>query len=274
MSWVLDQVHGVNSADRLVLLSIANYAEKDGSNAWPSHRTIANEADLHVDTVKRSIRRLAKLGLVKVETNAGGDRDCPPDRRPNRYTLPLFGRTWNGGAADPSREGDAASPPGEGNLHPRGGDNSSERGGSSVTNGGGRASPQSVLDPPRTLAPSGAGESDLVVVLADVVGAQPATEIETARYRKAARELTDAGADPDTVRLAARRFRELWPSAQLTAMGLAANWGLLQLPTGNTNPTQSSRTCPLDICGGSGWTFTPDDATAIPCPHLTQEATQ
>ncbi len=54
-------------ADRLVLLAIADEADDDGTNAWPSQRRIADKARLGQSTVRRAIENLERLGELEVE---------------------------------------------------------------------------------------------------------------------------------------------------------------------------------------------------------------
>lgn len=106
MSWVFDEVRGVSPVQRLVLLSIANHADKYGCNAWPSVATIAEEADVsRENTVRDALRALRDEGWIVVEVNQGGDDRVPKNRRPNRYSLPRM----SGGAVgvDPSTSGGA-----------------------------------------------------------------------------------------------------------------------------------------------------------------------
>ena len=89
MSYVFDDVRGVSPVQRLVLLSIANHADKYGRNAWPSVATICEEADINrKTTVKEALRALRDAGWIEVEVNQGGDHRVPGNRRPNRYALP------------------------------------------------------------------------------------------------------------------------------------------------------------------------------------------
>lgn len=74
-------------ADRLVLLAIADEADDDGTNAYPSQRRIADKALVSQSTVRRSIESLeamGELGVVRpVKTGRG---------KFNVYTV-LMGRT-------------------------------------------------------------------------------------------------------------------------------------------------------------------------------------
>lgn len=113
LSWVFDEVRGLSPVQRLVLLSIANHADKYGDNAWPSVATIREETDLARDnTVRDALRFLRDEGWIEVEVNGGGDHRVRADRRPNLYRLPLMRRGASdvypppdGGAVEGSRGG-------------------------------------------------------------------------------------------------------------------------------------------------------------------------
>lgn len=75
----------LTATEKLVLIGIANH-DGDGG-AWPSVATLARYANCEPRSVQRCIRRLETLGLVATDRNAGGTKDTPDDRRPNRYRL-------------------------------------------------------------------------------------------------------------------------------------------------------------------------------------------
>jgi hypothetical protein len=52
--------------DRLVLLAIADEADDEGRNAFPSIRRLASKANCHPDTVIECIKRLEGLGELNV----------------------------------------------------------------------------------------------------------------------------------------------------------------------------------------------------------------
>lgn len=83
ISWVLDHSMSRLGA-RCVLIAIANHAKADGTGAWPSMFTIAQEARLSEREVQYAIGELKKLGELGVKL--GGGRG-----RPNLYHLPLMG---------------------------------------------------------------------------------------------------------------------------------------------------------------------------------------
>lgn len=83
--WVLDHSTTTGS-ERLVLISLANHARPDGTEAWPSIAQVAKEAGVHESTVKRCLRSLEERGFIQTEFNVGFPRRRA-DRRTNSYTV-------------------------------------------------------------------------------------------------------------------------------------------------------------------------------------------
>lgn len=71
------------------MLVIADHANDDGTEAWPSQATIAAKASVSVRTVQRSVNDLIAKGYLRVGKHQGGSVDCREDRRPHRYTINL-----------------------------------------------------------------------------------------------------------------------------------------------------------------------------------------
>lgn len=69
MSWVLDNSKSRGLA-RLVLISLANHADKFGREAFPATKTIAGEAGISEREVRYCIAELTQLGEVQVEYKA------------------------------------------------------------------------------------------------------------------------------------------------------------------------------------------------------------
>lgn len=78
VSWVLEESPTTGN-DRLVLIVIANHANKDQPWAYLTHDTIAHEARVSRATVIRCVARLEEVGAVAVRHSAG--RKC------NEYRL-------------------------------------------------------------------------------------------------------------------------------------------------------------------------------------------
>lgn len=92
MTWVMESERRTKGGDRLVLMSIANHADRFGDNSWPSIITIATESNLSERATQYALERLIKARLIEVEQQAGGRRDLRNDRRPNRYRIVAMSR--------------------------------------------------------------------------------------------------------------------------------------------------------------------------------------
>lgn len=86
MSWVWRHSRARGN-HLLVLLAIADSANDDGEDAWPTKKTLAAKTKLSVKTVQRCVQDLWEDGELLVEKNAGGTKHWREDRRPNRYTV-------------------------------------------------------------------------------------------------------------------------------------------------------------------------------------------
>lgn len=77
--------------DRLVLISIADMADDDGDNAFPSYPTIAERCGgISIKTVQRSAQRLAELGELAIQVHGGPAREGITNQRSNRYSFPAY----------------------------------------------------------------------------------------------------------------------------------------------------------------------------------------
>lgn len=94
MSWVLDHSESTLAA-RLVLLSIANHADSEGRNAFPSQATIGREARVSERTVRRCVDELVAIGELAVKHHRGM---FGRGGRTNYYEMPAFQATL--GSAD------------------------------------------------------------------------------------------------------------------------------------------------------------------------------
>lgn len=171
LAWVLENSRATHGA-RLVLIAIANHANKDGEDAWPSVRTLAREARLSERQVQYAIRKLEKLGELTI-FEGRGPKGC------NRYAITPITKSgfW------PDR-----SPPGSA---PRGckicggkGCNICTRGVQSGASGGAKSDKKHVADCTRTvLEPSKNPGDDRRPVDKSQADAAPATRDPGARAR-------------------------------------------------------------------------------------------
>ena len=103
IAWVLEKSQS-RLAARLVLLAIANHADADGVDSWPSVRAIAREARITERQVQRCLPSLIALGELKMLIGMG-------PHGTNSYAIPALAAT---------RGGDNLSPPTNGKCHPPG----------------------------------------------------------------------------------------------------------------------------------------------------------
>lgn len=75
------------TVEKMVLLVIADHANDEGTEAWPSQATIATKASVSVRTVQRAVNALVAANYLTVAKHAGGSANCREDRRPHRYTI-------------------------------------------------------------------------------------------------------------------------------------------------------------------------------------------
>lgn len=81
MAWVWKSSRA-EPTDRLVLLAIADAANDQGADAYPSMATLTAKTNLHERSIQRALKRLVELGELVVYANAG-PRGC------NRYRIPM-----------------------------------------------------------------------------------------------------------------------------------------------------------------------------------------
>lgn len=70
LCWVIKRSKA-RLGDRLVLFAIANHADADGEQAWPSVQTLSQEALLSERQVQRALQSLEERGEIKVDRGAG-----------------------------------------------------------------------------------------------------------------------------------------------------------------------------------------------------------
>jgi hypothetical protein len=84
--WAFKHAPVSDSAERLVLMTLADAADEDGCNAYLSHSTIAERAMIDSRTVRRKLPELEARGLI-----ARGDQTAanhlPADKRPVVYDV-------------------------------------------------------------------------------------------------------------------------------------------------------------------------------------------
>lgn len=93
VTWALRRVRGIDTAAKMVLISLSNFADAAGL-CWPSVSTICADTGLSEATVKRRLADLVKLGaMTKHERIAEGKR-----QKSNVYSLDI---AWIGPPPEP-----------------------------------------------------------------------------------------------------------------------------------------------------------------------------
>ncbi|MFB3924186.1 MAG: helix-turn-helix domain-containing protein [Terriglobia bacterium] len=121
MNWVFENSEAQYTA-RLVLIAIANDADSEGQNAWPSIERIARHAHVTTRRVKDVLPELERLGELVIERGKG---PCGT----HLYTLPKV-------SAGRRRRGENFSPPTSPKLPSQGGENLSPQGVKNSPDGG------------------------------------------------------------------------------------------------------------------------------------------
>lgn len=75
------------TTEKMVLLVIADHANDEGTQSYPSQATIAEKASISIRTVQRAVNTLWEQGYVRVFKHAGGSANCREDRRPHLYQI-------------------------------------------------------------------------------------------------------------------------------------------------------------------------------------------
>jgi hypothetical protein len=255
-SWVWRQGPDIAGNDRLVLLAIADAADTDGANAWPSIDTLADMAGISTRTVRRCIQHLVELGALGYEKNAGGPEGSRGDRRPNRYTVRMVER---GDSLTSRSDSDGVT-----TLSPGLVDNRSERGDSltsrsdhGVTNPASRGDSPGIhgvtllsyerpLTKPEQFGPTDAGHVDNASLRSAILQACGIVEAELTEsglgpVLKARSEILASGGTPDEVARRARCYRNRFPGMALTPSALAKHWGSLGAPAITTESQSPAR---------------------------------
>jgi hypothetical protein len=77
-AWQTGRDKGLDSSARLVLLALANYANKTSGRCWAAVETLADDTGLGRHAVRAALARLGRAKVVEVE------------RRPGRTSLWIF----------------------------------------------------------------------------------------------------------------------------------------------------------------------------------------
>ena len=213
MSWVLRH-SDATLGDRLVLIVLADHAREDGTSAWPSLETIAQQSKLSERQARRCLRNLEELGEIK---ETGRSR-----KGTHIYDFPKY-RGGDNMTPDPSlkqplEEQLPAAAPQNGHI-------TDQPLTVRVTRNmetGGNLSPARAKPPRRTK-----GEINAIWdSLTDIFGAPTTRSAESLRG-KHVQSLAAAGATPDEIMRRARTWPAHFDNATLTPAALEKHWDAL-----------------------------------------------
>jgi len=208
MAWVWRQ--NLTPASKIVLLAIADHADDDGANAYPSKSTLALKTGYSERQVIRIVNELTDGGwLVEERRNVAG---IPADRMPKVYRIVMV-------------RGDNLSP----RLPLDGVTSGALRGDIRDVDGVTPMSPKPSIEPSLEPTPSAAKRIDpLWDAVIDVCGlaGSALTKSERGRVASAVAELRAVGAEAAEVSVRAQAYRRKWPNVDLTATALVANWSM------------------------------------------------
>jgi hypothetical protein len=211
MAWVWRQ--NLTPMSKIVLLAIADHADDDGGNAYPSKSTLALKTGYSERQVIRIVNQLTDEGWLSEERrHVPGIR---PDRMPKVYQIVM-------------RRGDILT--GRAETLPLDGVTSvTLRGDIRDVDGVTWVSPEPSIEPSLEPTPAAARKVDPLwdaVVDACGLSGSTLTKSERGRVAVAVSELRAVGADPAEVSVRAQAYRRKWPNVDLTATALAANWSM------------------------------------------------
>ena len=75
------------TTEKMVLLVIADHANDEGTQSYPSQATIAEKASISIRTVQRAVNTLVDEGYIRMFKHSGGSANCREDRRPHLYQI-------------------------------------------------------------------------------------------------------------------------------------------------------------------------------------------
>lgn len=116
-AWSRDEL---GSRDRLVLLALADHADREGC-CFPGQGSIAQKTGLSRDTVGRAVRHLERAGYLEREPRTRGDGGRTSDLYKLAVTPPAQSGTPSAGAPPaPGQRAGEAPPQGAGDVNHQG----------------------------------------------------------------------------------------------------------------------------------------------------------
>jgi hypothetical protein len=197
LSWVLRHSNA-SMGDRLVLLVLADKAEHDGTNAWPSVATIARESRLTDRQVQRCLRSLEASGAIV--------RDGRHRKPGQNYGTHVYSVVMKGDNMSPlnGSKGDISDIPRVSQMSPD----------------------PSLKQPSVKPAATPRARNPVWDALSEIWGEPTTRSAQTLRGKLVA-SLTAAGATPEEIHRRAKTWPQHFDSATLTPAALEKHWDAL-----------------------------------------------
>lgn len=241
MSWVWEQ--DIPTTKKMLLLAIADHADDEGNNAWPSKARLAKKISVEAGYVRRLLRELENEGWLTTQTQQGGTLQMAADRRPNLYCINL-------------ERGSLQSPP-------RGSLQSPAR--------GSLQSPLNISNTSSTSScpkPQAKKKQDLLFeALVEACGLDVTRLTPSARgaLNKATSELKSVSAEPEQLLSAARAYKLKYPQAAVTPLALTKHYPALSSAGSVRERNNVLTEAPCTTCEGTGWTHTEGERVVVRC---------
>lgn len=90
-AWAMDKgkAYELQPITRFVMLTLSNYADKEGNDIYPSLGTLGADTGLSEATLRRHIKTLIRVGLLAYgdQSVVAANKKIRPDQRPKCYRL-------------------------------------------------------------------------------------------------------------------------------------------------------------------------------------------
>jgi DNA-binding transcriptional MerR regulator len=213
--WISDHEQaGLSHAAVRLYAILWRFANSEGEGAIPSRGLLAKRMGLKaLDQVDKAKRELVAAGALEVVNRRSNGRQTTNEYKLSQAPPPGRGKQ---GREKPTLE----KPTRENPTH-----NESQGLNERSVPSGTDAPTLPGMDVPVVEKPKRERPPDLLwEAMVEALGKPPLTESAKGAWRKAIKELRDAGATPDEIRAAAVAYRREWPDITITPTALAKHW--------------------------------------------------
>lgn len=182
INWVLLKAETLDPTETVVLLGLANHAQRDGSCTWPSISTLAGYSRISERTVQRTLRALEDRDVILRGDQRANEWKLRGGYRPVVYDLPMEPEDYLRPAELAALRGDNLTPLKAG------------RGDTGVEGGVTPVADKPSLDP--SVVSYESADADRVTRLQDPIRIQPSTERQVKKRSTGPRRVVPAEESP------------------------------------------------------------------------------